>query len=114
MTRYVCLTALLLVVACSRPPIDAPTGRRLYLSYGCAACHGENGDGQGPGAAASGIKPRDLRDLSGYTRGTSRDQIAQTIAVGFQASGMPSYGELPPYEREAIAVWIQSIAKEKR
>ncbi|MFA6954430.1 MAG: cytochrome c [Thermoanaerobaculia bacterium] len=112
--RYLCLTALLMVVACSRPAVDAERGGRLYLFYGCAACHGARGDGLGPGAALSGIKPRDLRDLPAYTKGSSIDQIARTIEIGVGFAGMPAYSDLPLDERRSIAVWIHRIAREKR
>lgn len=112
--RNVCLAALLLVVACSRPAVDAKRGERLYLSYGCAACHGARGDGLGPGAALSGIKPRDLRDLAAYSRGSSVDEIARTIEIGVGGTGMPAYKDLPLDERQSIAMWIHQIAKEKR
>lgn len=113
--RYACLTALLLLaLACSRPAVDAARGERLYLSYGCAACHGARGDGLGPGAALSGIKPSDLRNLAAYTRGNSIDEIARTIQTGIGYSGMPPYKDLPLDERRSIAMWIHAIAREKR
>ena len=34
-------------------------GRQVYLTQ-CAVCHGEHGDGQGPGAVRLQIKPRDF------------------------------------------------------
>jgi mono/diheme cytochrome c family protein len=112
--RYLCLAALLFAVGCSRPAVDAERGGRLYLSYGCAACHGERGDGQGPGAALSGIKPSDLRNLAAYSKGSSVDEIARTIEIGVGWAGMPAYRDLPLDERRAIAMWIHKIAREKR
>lgn len=112
--RFAILPALLLLAACARPAVDAERGEQLYLSYGCAACHGERGDGLGPGAALSGIKPRDLRDLGAYTKGSSIDEIARTIEIGVGFAGMPAYRDLPLDERRAIAIWIHAIAREKR
>jgi len=37
-------------------------GRKYYLQY-CAACHGQNADGQGPTARALKEQPADLRTL---------------------------------------------------
>lgn len=112
--RHAYLTSLLLLVACSPPAVDAERGERLYLSYGCAACHGARGDGLGPGSALSGIKPRDLRDLNAYTKGSSIDEIARTIELGVGFAGMPAYSDLPLDERRSIGAWIHQIAREKR
>lgn len=38
-------------------------GRALYLRY-CAACHGRDGRGDGPVAAALGEKPKDLTQIA--------------------------------------------------
>lgn len=37
-------------------------GRELYVAK-CALCHGEKGDGKGPGAANLPLKPADLTDV---------------------------------------------------
>jgi mono/diheme cytochrome c family protein len=36
-------------------------GQKIYLSY-CAVCHGERGDGQGPGRVSLGPQPADFRN----------------------------------------------------
>ena len=36
-------------------------GREIFVAK-CALCHGQNGDGKGPGAAGLPLKPPDLRD----------------------------------------------------
>ncbi len=38
---------------------NSAQGRQIYLTH-CAVCHGERGDGQGPGAARLQIRPRDF------------------------------------------------------
>lgn len=42
-------------------PATLQRGATLYRQH-CVACHGERGDGQGPGAAALTPKPADLTD----------------------------------------------------
>jgi len=84
------------------------------MSYGCAACHGANGDGQGPAARLSKIPPRNLRDRSTFVGGSSEDEIARSIEFGMKATGMPAYAELPRDERLSMAEWIISISEEKK
>lgn len=110
----VCLAVLL--AACGEKEIsktDLERGRSLYLSYGCAACHGKNGDGQGPASAGAAIKPRDLSKASAFRQGDSVDAIASSIATGVQGgvTGMPPYPSIPEDERMLIAAWIVSLGE---
>jgi copper(I)-binding protein len=113
------LFLLLLIVclaACAEKELsqsDLERGHDLYLAYGCAACHGKSGDGQGPASAGAAIKPRDLRNASAFRQGDSVDAIATSIATGVQGgmTGMPPYPALPESERKLIAAWIVSIGK---
>lgn len=84
------------------------------MAYGCAACHGADGDGKGPAAGLSKIAPRNLLDLGSYVQGTSLEDISRSIEYGMKATGMPAYAELPREERLAMATWILDAAKEKR
>ncbi len=95
------------------PQADLERGHGFYLAYGCAACHGKNGDGQGPAAAGAAIKPRDLRNASAFRQGDSVDAIATSIATGVQGgvTGMPPYPSIPESERKLIAAWIVSLGK---
>ena len=92
---------------------DLERGRDFYLAYGCAACHGKDGDGQGPASAGAAIKPRDLRNASAFRQGDSVDAIATSIATGVQGgmTGMPPYPSIPESERKLIAAWIVSLGK---
>lgn len=107
------MTALLLA-ACG-PGADPADGRRLYLAYGCAACHGVNGDGNGPSAALSHVKPRDLRRPSGFSGPRTAEGIASTIAFGVAEgrTGMPGYPDVPAKERLAIARYILQLSEEQ-
>jgi protein SCO1 len=100
----------LLTLSCGRGA-EVSTGRELYLAYGCAACHGERGDGQGPAAALAHTKPRDLRDLDATVEG-----IAGTILFGVAdgRTGMPAYPDIPKRERIAIAEYIHELARAPR
>jgi hypothetical protein len=92
---------------------DLERGRDLYMAYGCAACHGRNGDGQGPASAGAAIKPRNLASASAFRQGDSVDAIATSIATGVQGgiTGMPPYPSIPENERRLIAAWIVSLGE---
>jgi protein SCO1/2 len=112
--RFRCRSVLLLVslflVACG-PGAEAPDGRELYLAYGCAACHGVNGDANGPAAALAHFPPRDLRYLDTFSGARTAEGIAATIAFGIAdgRTGMPAYPDIPKRERMAIADYILAM-----
>ena len=101
---------LLLTLGCG-PGSEVKTGRELYLAYGCAACHGDNADGNGFSAPLSAIKPRDLRDVRQFAGAKTAEGIAATIAFGVAdgRTGMPAYPDIPKRERLAIAEYILSL-----
>ncbi len=89
------------------------SGRELYRAYGCAACHGVNADGRGPASGLAHVKPRDLTTLAASRGPTSVAGMASVIAFGVAEgrTGMPGYPDIPKREREAIAEYIRSLAK---
>ncbi|HEY0370845.1 MAG TPA: copper chaperone PCu(A)C [Thermoanaerobaculia bacterium] len=109
--RLLLALTLLLAIACG-PGRETKTGRELYLAYGCAACHGEDADGRGPGAGLSHVKPRDLTHLDQYRGPKTAEGIASTIAFGVAEgrTGMPAYPDIPQRERVAIAEYLLDLA----
>lgn len=109
------IAPLLLFLAACGPGAETSSGRELYLAYGCAACHGEGGKGDGPGAGLSHTRPRDLTDLDSYRGANSVEGIASTIAFGIAEgrTGMPGYPDIPRHERMAIARWLVSLDPDK-
>lgn len=106
------LVLLAILFAACGPGAEVKSGRELYLAYGCAACHGVNADGLGPGAGLSHIKPRDLTKLDAYRGPSSVEGIASTIAFGVAEgrTGMPAYPDIPQRERIAIAEYLHALA----
>lgn len=102
---------LLLFAAACGPGAEVKSGRELYLDYGCAACHGDHADGNGPAAALSSLKPRDLRDVTQFRGPKTAEGIATLIAFGVAdgRTGMPGYPDIPKRERLAIAEYILSL-----
>ncbi len=63
----------------------------------CATCHGQSGQGDGPGAATLNPKPRNYTDKQ-WQASVTDDQIAKTILLGGAAVGkspiMPAQPQL--------------------
>jgi cytochrome c oxidase cbb3-type subunit 3 len=74
-------------------------GRRFFLAYNCAGCHGDHGGG--------GMGPS-LRDEA-WIYGGSHAQIADSIAEG-RAFGMPSWEKmLTPAQIWQITAYLRSM-----
>jgi len=129
--RWLALAALLSVsgaiqaVAVEQSPIPA-WGKRLFLKH-CSACHGSDGRGAGPAAAALKTAPPDLTQL----RRAHEGKFPFLWVVGFidgerplPAHGsreMPIWGEVFRWREDdrgakaqiyALAVYIESIQRE--
>jgi cytochrome c oxidase cbb3-type subunit 3 len=78
-------------------------GRRFFLAYNGAGCHGDHGGG--------GMGPS-LRDGAWIYGGTDED-IADSIAQG-RAHGMPSWGRmLTPTQVWQLTAYIRSLRTER-
>ena len=114
MNRLACVVfALALATGCGKkaeePAPDqtgsaaAPSGpspteeARNMFNTVCATCHGQDGTGNGPGAAALTPKPRNYTDKT-WQASVTDDQIKQTILMGGAAVGkspaMPAQPQL--------------------
>lgn len=85
-------------------------GRALYGRYGCAACHGEEGHGDGPMAERLRARPRDFHDAEAFRYGHTHEAIAKSIAEGgFPGAGMPAFRDIPEPQRAALGAFIASL-----
>lgn len=79
--------------------IDSMYGPDLYRSY-CATCHGRDGKGNGPVAAALRVPPTDLTMLARYQNGVfPTREVEMTIRGGRTITGhgpddMPVWGPI--------------------
>jgi len=98
-------------VGCGNPAPTAAAGRELYLSNGCASCHGAAGHGDGPVAKTLEPRPRDFRDASAFKNGTDMAAVATTLSSGLSSSGssMPSFRHLTRDERASLALYVISL-----
>lgn len=87
-----------------------PEGKKIYMSN-CSPCHGNNGKGDGPAAAALNPKPADHTStaLLSETDGSLYWKISEG------RKPMPSYKKaLTDAQRWELVNYIRSISKAKR
>lgn len=65
---------------------DARAEAESIYAERCVACHGESGDGNGPGAANLNPKPENFHNRN-WQHATSDEQIAKAIVHGGQSVG---------------------------
>lgn len=81
------------------PKTSSASGEQMYEAY-CAACHGKNGEGNGPAAAALKIRPKSLRTLAKRNGGKFPvQQVTGVLEFGVPVtahgtSEMPIWGPL--------------------
>ena len=96
---------------------DASAGKAVYERK-CSLCHGEKGDGKGPGAERLDPRPRDF--TSGlYKIRTTADKIPSdqdlfnVITHGMPGTSMPTWAVLPERDRWNLVAYVKSFAAEK-
>lgn len=93
-------------------PAAAPlTGAQVYKMR-CVVCHGETGKGNGAGAAALTVKPRDYTDAA-WQKVVTDDQIKAIIVKGGGAvgkdPGMPPNPDLA--DKESVVEELVKIVR---
>jgi high-affinity iron transporter len=89
-------------------PAEPDLGTRLYLER-CSPCHGEQGHGDGPTAAALEPKPRNFGDAA-FWRGRSIDDLRKIVLGGKPGTMMPPFqGVLTDAEIDAVTQHLRSF-----
>ena len=84
-------------------PVALMEGRKLFVWYNCAGCHG--------GYAGGGMGPS-LRDVQ-WIYGSSDAHVFDSIAHG-RAHGMPAWGtKLPEEQIWKLAAYVKSLRTER-
>ncbi|MBK6915542.1 MAG: cytochrome c [Ignavibacteriales bacterium] len=110
-------TDLVLMEAKSVPSIDlnvvsvasaelVEKGKTLFQTS-CVSCHGETGQGNGPGGVALNPPPRNFTSADGWKNSPLISGIYKTLEEGIPGSGMISYNFLTPEDRFALAHYIR-------
>jgi mono/diheme cytochrome c family protein len=89
--------------------------RENYQSY-CRKCHGDEGKGDGPGAAMLNPKPRDYTDCK-VMKNKKDDELIKVITDGGEAAGMspdmqPFGGNLSTEEIRGLVKFVRSFCKQ--
>lgn len=85
----------------------------------CAVCHGQNGDGKGPGAANLNPKPVDFRNRK-WQRSVTDEKITKAIVYGGPAVGLSAAMaanpdlEAQPTVVAALVDHIRSLAGKRK
>jgi mono/diheme cytochrome c family protein len=84
-------------------------GAEIYAKN-CAMCHGEEGGGDGPAAAAMDPRPTDLTDAERMSA-LSDEALLEAISNG--KGSMPGYGSmLKAEELKALAEFVRKMSAE--
>jgi DMSO reductase family type II enzyme heme b subunit len=91
-------------------------GRQVYAKFQCGACHGLQGDGNGPLAKTlrdskgRPVRVLSLRDARNYKNGYTPADIYRTLMTGMDGTPMPSFaGAMSEREAWALAHFVHSL-----
>ena len=90
-------------------------GRGLYKTN-CAACHGETGRGDGPGAGVMKPPPRDHTDRA-YMSTLSDEELGRVIQMGGAIKGKPLMPGNPQFkgaDLAALVAYTRSLSARRR
>ncbi len=87
---------------------EPATGRRVYQER-CAACHGDEGRGDGPAAMALVPKPRNFRD-AGIWRARTASQLRLVVRDGRPGTMMAPFRDvLSDEEIDAVVAYVEGF-----
>lgn len=98
-------------------PPEARAEAKQIFATNCATCHGEEGRGNGPGASALAVQPRNFHDPE-WQRSTSDERIEKVIVYGGAVVGLsPAMAANPqlsskPQVVAALREHVRSFAPE--
>jgi caa(3)-type oxidase subunit IV len=81
-------------------------GKALFGQQ-CIACHGADGKGDGPAAAALNPKPRNFTAGEGWKNGRGLPDILKTLTNGL--GSMPAFSAISIEDRAALAHYVRSL-----
>jgi mono/diheme cytochrome c family protein len=84
-------------------------GAALYRGH-CAACHGIDGNGNGPKATGMLPSPTNFRDAAAMGA-RSDNALEQAILAGKSSTAMPGYGTIfDAHEVAALVAYLRSLS----
>ncbi len=89
---------------------------KAAFAINCAACHGDNLDGNSPAAAALNPKPRNFK-VDAFKGGEDAASVFTTITGGLMVDGKPTtmvaFGHLPVEDRWGLVHYVLSVRPKK-
>lgn len=110
----IALGAALTAMAQTASPAQLEAGRKTYDRY-CSQCHGEKGDGQGPGAEQLLPRPRDFTTGKFKLRTTASgmlptdDDLRRVVRLGMPYTSMPPWPRLSDAEVDGVVQYLKSF-----
>jgi high-affinity iron transporter len=101
------------VAKASVTPAMIERGGEIYKAN-CAACHGDTGKGDGPGAGVLKPPPRDHTDKA-YMDTLSDKEIGDIIKMGGIVKGkplMPSHPQFNADDLAALVAYVRSLSEQ--
>lgn len=99
-------------------------GQKLYLRFGCQACHGESGRGDGSESKAGHLRDAqnlrisatNLSDRSAFKNGARPQDLYRSIMTGLDGTPMPSYADQFAEQEQEVwdLVWYLLSLSDKR
>jgi caa(3)-type oxidase subunit IV len=89
-------------------PALVAKGKELFAVQ-CVSCHGVEGQGNGPAAAALNPHPRNFTLTEGWKNGRKPTMVFKTLKEGLPPSAMASYASLPSDDRWALSHFVLSL-----
>ncbi len=96
-----------------KPTPDSIAAGKAVFQQSCSMCHGDQGKGDGPAAAALNPKPADLTMPGKFHHGSSDGQIFNTITNGVPGTPMVGWSTLPEKDRWNLVNYIKSLSAKK-
>ncbi|HXJ32462.1 MAG TPA: c-type cytochrome [Candidatus Eisenbacteria bacterium] len=97
---------LAILAGASRATAGAPDGARIYAER-CSGCHGDDGRGDGPAAAAIIPPPKNFRDAA-FWKGRTVEQLRTIVTKGKPSTMMaPFEGVLTSAEIDAVVEYVR-------
>ena len=95
----ICATQVLAAEAPKTKTASAASGREMFIAY-CASCHGKDGKGGGPAAAALKTPPANLTALSSQNGGTFPELRVLNSIRGDENVAAHGSAEMPVWGHE--------------
>lgn len=104
--RKTLASLLLLALPATAMAQDTAAGERIYVAN-CMACHGMEGDGKGPAAAALQPPPADFTAAS-FWEGRTDDQLKSIIKSGKPGTSMMPFANLSDTDLSNLVAFLKT------